>query len=204
VYSGNAPYLFANEADLRAFDVMSNAETTQTSWESWGGFSSWEDYAGEAYMLDKPSSWKSLQGDVRASFSGRMIGGCLDVLSVLIGTRFAPVEAFIEKYKQDGFIWAIESAEMSAANIYRALWQMRECGWFRYCNGIVYGRPDGYKDTQDFTLIDALRQGLGGLNVPIIFDADIGHIPPQMQIVNGAMGKVEFADGKATVRQLLK
>jgi len=78
---------------------------------------------------------------------------------------------------------------------------MRECGWFRYCNGIIYGRPDGYNDKRDFTLIDALEQGLGSLNVPVIYDADIGHIPPQMQIVNGAIGKVEFVDGKATVRQ---
>jgi muramoyltetrapeptide carboxypeptidase LdcA involved in peptidoglycan recycling len=53
-------------------------------------------------------------------------------------------------------------------------------------------------------LLDALRQGLGGLNVPIIYDADIGHIPPQLQIINGAMGVVEFADGKATVRQTLR
>jgi muramoyltetrapeptide carboxypeptidase LdcA involved in peptidoglycan recycling len=81
---------------------------------------------------------------------------------------------------------------------------MRECGWFRYCSGIIFGRPDGYKDTQDFALTDALRQGLDGLNVPIIYDADIGHIPPQIQIVNGSMGEVEFADGKATVRQILK
>jgi len=131
-----------------------------------------------------------------------MIGGCLDVISILVGTRFAPIDAFIDRYEKDGFIWALESAEMSAANIYRAFWQLRECGWFRNCNGIIFGRPDGYKDTQNFTLTDALQQGLGGLDVPIIYDADIGHIPPQMQIVNGAMGVVEFADGKATVRQI--
>jgi muramoyltetrapeptide carboxypeptidase LdcA involved in peptidoglycan recycling len=49
-----------------------------------------------------------------------------------------------------------------------------------------------------------LGQGVGGLNVPVIYDADIGHIPPQMQIVNGAYGKVEFADGRATVTQELR
>jgi muramoyltetrapeptide carboxypeptidase LdcA involved in peptidoglycan recycling len=202
--SMNMGYAQIHATDLRAFDVMSNIETTQASWDTWGGFSSWEDFTGETYVLDKPSSWKSLQGDSRVTFGGRMIGGCLDVVSILIGTRFAPAPSFIEKYKHDGFIWTLESAEMSAANIYRALWQMRECGWFRYCNGVIFGRPDGYKDTQDFTLTDALRQGLDGLNVPIIYDADIGHIPPQMQIVNGALGEVDFTNGKATVRQTLK
>jgi len=46
-----------------------------------------------------------------------------------------------------------------------------------------------------------LKQGLGSLNVPVIYDADIGHTPPQMQIINGSIGKVEFADGKATIWQ---
>jgi len=49
--------------------------------------------------------------------------------------------------------------------------------------------------------VDALEQVLGGLNIPVIYDMDIGHIPPQMKIVNGAIGKVEFNKGQATVYQ---
>jgi muramoyltetrapeptide carboxypeptidase LdcA involved in peptidoglycan recycling len=130
-----------------------------------------------------------------------MIGGCMDTLCKLLGTRFAPVESFLDKYKQYGFIWTLESCEMAAPDIYRTFWQMRECGWFRYCNGMIIGRPDGYKDKYDFYLFDALKQDIGNLNIPVIYDADIGHIPPQIQIVNGAIGKVEFVDGKATIRQ---
>jgi muramoyltetrapeptide carboxypeptidase LdcA involved in peptidoglycan recycling len=78
---------------------------------------------------------------------------------------------------------------------------MCECGWFKHCNGIIIGRPDGYKDKLDFTIVDALMQSLGGLSVPVLYDADIGHIPPQMQIVNGAIGKVDFVEGKATLNQ---
>ena len=133
-----------------------------------------------------------------------MIGGCMDTLCKLLGTRFAPIDVFLDKYRHDGFIWTLESCEMNAADIYRTLWQICESGWFKYCNGVIIGRPDGYKDTHDFTLIDALKQGIGDVNVPVLYDADIGHIPPQMQIVNGAIGKVEFADGKATVWQSLK
>lgn len=199
----NMGFARIHESDLRAFDVMSNTVTEQKSWDTWGGYTDWNDFTKEIYRLDKPSLWKSLQGDDRVSFSGMMIGGCMDTLSVLLGTRFAPVEAFLNKYKKHGFIWTLESCEMEAPEIYRAFWQMRESGWFKYCNGIIVGRPDGYKDKRDFTLIDALNQGLGDLNVPVFYDADIGHIPPQMQIVNGAVGKVEFADGKATVRQEL-
>ena len=40
---------------------------------------------------------------------GRTIGGCLDVLIALVGTRFDKTKSFIEKYKEDGFIWYLES-----------------------------------------------------------------------------------------------
>ncbi|MGI5900675.1 MAG: S66 family peptidase [Christensenellales bacterium] len=197
----NMGYARIHEADLRVFDVMSNLETEQKSWDTWGGYSSWDDFTQEVYKLDNTSSWKSLQGDTHVSFKGRMIGGCMDTLCKLLGTRFAPVDVFLDRYKNEGIVWTLESCEMAAPDIYRTLWQMREAGWFKCCNGIIIGRPDGYKDKRDFTLIDALEQGLGCLDVPVIYDADIGHVPPQMQIVNGSIGRVEFSNGKATVRQ---
>lgn len=190
-----------HESDLRAFDVMSNEKTEQKSWESYGGYTSWDDFSKEVYNLDKPSEWKSLNNSDKVSFHGIMIGGCMDVLCKLLGTRFAPVNDFLEKYKNYGFIWTLESCEMAAPDIYRTLWQMCECGWFKYCNGIILGRPDGYRDKRDFTLIDAYEQSIGKLNVPVIYNADIGHIPPQMQIVNGALGTVIYGCEKAVVTQ---
>ena len=128
----------------------------------------------------------------------------MDVICKLIGTYFAPIEQFIEKYKNDGFVWALESCEMNSADIYRTLWQMRECGWFKYCNGIIIGRPDGYEETIGFTLQDALLQSFGGMNVPVIYDADIGHIPPQLQIINGSFGTVDYSNSKMKFTQICK
>jgi len=199
--SMNMGYARIHDTDMRLFDVISNKKSTQKSWDTWGGFTSWEDFKVDVYTLDKSSIWKSLNGEKRISFSGMMIGGCMDTLCKLLGTRFAPVDSFLNKYKERGFIWTLESAEMASPDIYRTFWQMCESGWFNYCNGIIFGRPDGYKDKRDFSLVDALKQGLGNLNIPVIYDADIGHIPPQMQIINGAIGTVDFVDGKATVQQ---
>ena len=197
----NMGFASIHEADLRVFEVMSNIKTTQKSSDFWGGFTSWNDFSKEVYNLDKPSVWKSLHGESRIYFEGMMLGGCMDTLCKLLSTRFAPVNEFLEKYKQHGFIWTLESCEMASPDIYRTLWQMRECSWFKHCKGIIIGRPDGYSDKRDLGLIDALDQGLGGLSVPVLYDADIGHLPPQMQILNGAYGKVEFSDGKAVVVQ---
>jgi muramoyltetrapeptide carboxypeptidase LdcA involved in peptidoglycan recycling len=120
----NMGYQKIHEADLRAFEVMSNTKTSQKSWDTWGGWTSWDDFSQEVYTLNNPSQWKSLQDDKSVTFSGRIIGGCMDVLCKLLGTRFAPIETFLEKYKNDGFIWTLESCEIASPDIYRTFWQI--------------------------------------------------------------------------------
>jgi muramoyltetrapeptide carboxypeptidase LdcA involved in peptidoglycan recycling len=80
---------------------------------------------------------------------------------------------------------------------------MRECGWFEHCEGVLYGRVCGYEERGGFTLEDALSNVFAPIGIPVVYDADIGHTPPQMQVVNGALGKASYSDGKATVWQEL-
>ena len=42
------------------------------------------------------------------------------------------------------------------------------------------------------------------LQIPIIYDIDCGHVPPQITFVNGAYGVVEVEDGKGTIVQYFK
>jgi muramoyltetrapeptide carboxypeptidase LdcA involved in peptidoglycan recycling len=183
--------------DLTVFEAMSNNEIIQRSSDSFVYF--------DETQKTETTVWKALDGKESHTFEGRMIGGCMDVLCNLIGTRFTPVPDFLDKYKNDGFIWTLESNELWTGKIYRTLWQMRENGWFEYCNGIVLGRPGNLADDDDFpddfTLLDALNSGLADLSIPVIYDADIGHTTPRIQVINGAYGKVEYHNGKAVVTQ---
>lgn len=197
----NMGFKTIHETDLVVFEAMKNDAFVQVNPLHYGCFISFDDISAEAYHLDIENRYKILYKEDKVRFSGRMIGGCMDVICKLIGTRFAPVNNFIEENKKEGLIWTLESCEMTAADIYRTLWQMRECGWFRHCSGILIGRPAGYSDTGDFTLRDALSQSFDGLNIPVIYDADIGHVPPQIQIINGSLGLVEYCDGKIKLTQ---
>ena len=38
-------------------------------------------------------------------FEGRMLGGCIDILSLICGTKYDKVKEFNEKYKEDGIVW---------------------------------------------------------------------------------------------------
>lgn len=199
----NMGYARIHESDLMAIKAMSADCITQESAPFWGDYSDWN-ISKDIYSFVNESKWKSLNKESQYSFEGRMIGGCMDTICKLIGTQFAPMNLFLDRYKNDGFIWTLESCEMSAADIYRTLWQMRESGWFRYCRGVLYGRPAGYSDTSGFMLTDALEHGLGDLQVPVIYDVDIGHVPPQIQIINGSYGRVVFKDSRAVVTQEIK
>ena len=42
------------------------------------------------------------------------------------------------------------------------------------------------------------------LQIPIVYDIDCGHVPPQITFVNGAYGVVEVEEGKGIVVQYFK
>jgi len=149
---------------------------------------------------DTLTRWEILGPSSSERFSGRIIGGCLDTISILIGTKFAPVEQFSNNYCYDiGLIWYLESCEMNAADIYRYLWQMKECGWFNNTKGILMGRAGGYSHSKNFELKDALEEVFGQLHIPVIFNVDIGHVAPQITMINGALAEVYCSDGKGEI-----
>ena len=115
----------------------------------------------------------------------------LDVLTLLLGTKYDKVQAFTERYKEDGIIWFIEACDLNVMGIRRALWQMEQAGWFGHVKGFLIGRP--YCNGEEFLGLDqyeAVTGILGKYNVPIIMDLDIGHIPPAMPLICGSYAKV--------------
>lgn len=147
----------------------------------------------EGYQRDKPVSWKSLES---IKIKGRMLGGCLDVLLNLVGTRFDFVGNFVEKYKKDGIVWYLESFSLDAESITRGLWQLREAGWFEHTKGFVFGRPCFFESYLGYTYEEAVEAVLGQIGKPIIYNADIGHKAPQFTVVNGAVMTWEYEKEK--------
>ncbi len=158
----------------------------------------------EGYYLDTPVYWKILNQEKEVSFKGRIIGGCIDIITELFGTRFDKTKEFIEKYKGDGIIWYFDNCELSMEDMVRTLWKFKDNGWFQYTTGIILGRSATSYSNMGITLEDALNRVLGDLDLPIIIDADIGHVPPRMTIINGAYTMVYCKDGKGTLEFQLK
>ncbi|MBQ6602661.1 MAG: LD-carboxypeptidase [Eubacterium sp.] len=144
-------------------------------------------------------------GRTDASVSGRLIGGCLDCLQTLCGTKFDKAPEFAEKYKDDGILWFIESCDLNPMGIRRALWQLDAAGWFAHVSGFLIGRAYHFDD--DFAGMNRINAVTGILEkykVPIFMDVDIGHLPPQMPIVSGACAKVRAESGRLTLKTILQ
>ena len=183
-----------HKSQFNFFDIVSGELLVQHS------FDLYEDNKKErvkSYALSKEVYWEALNGNCK--FSGRLIGGCIDVLRNLLGTRFDYTKEFVERYKDDGIVWYFDNFALGCEDFYLTLFQMREAGWFNYVKGIVVGRvmySSGFYD--DFKYQDALLKIFGDL--PIIFNADIGHVCPKMTLINGALVNVECSDGKGSIK----
>ena len=71
------------------------------------------------------------------ALEGRFLGGCMDCLVNLLGTKYDKTVEFIETYKKDGIIWFLESCDLNVMSIRRAMWQMEHAGWFQYSKGFL-------------------------------------------------------------------
>ena len=156
------------------------------------------------YRLTEKVVYKDLYNNSeKVEFKGNLIGGCMDVLKVIIGTPMDNTKNFCDAF-EEGMIWYLENCEMSVTDLKRTLWQMKMAGWFENANGFIFGRTNVRDTIDDFSYEDALHDILDDLNVPVIYDADFGHVAPQWTLVNGAYAEFEYEEGKATLKQLIR
>ena len=138
--------------------------------------------------------------ETEVQFEGRLIGGCMDCLVNLLGTKYDDVNGFSERYKEDGIIWFIESCELNVMAIRRAIWQMKNAGWFAHVKGFLIGRPLVFgQDFMGLNQYNAVVDLLKEYQVPILMDLDIGHLAPMMPMVSGAYAKVKVKGNDITI-----
>ena len=150
-------------------------------------------------IFTEPVQWKNITGENKIEIQGRMIGGCLDCIQRFFGTKYDNIKQYIEKYKKDGIIWYLETFEMNSPGLSGILWQMKNSGYFDNVKGIIFGRPLAFRQDYDITFEEAIKEVIGDLNIPIICGADIGHVGPQMAIVNGGIMKIISENGKGII-----
>ena len=147
------------------------------------------------FNLTEDVKYHVLSKNKKFKVEGRVLAGCLDVLVGLCGTKFDNVKEFNNKYKDDGVIWFVESCDLNILSQLRAFWQLKNAGWFDCAKAIIIGRPKNKEKLFGVNYKTANYSELKSLNIPVLIDADFGHLSPIFPIVNGGYAKVEYKDG---------
>lgn len=193
-----------DETTAKWIDVLSTKSGDEISQVSSAYYQkSWDhtDPSPVVFHLTETTEWKMIATNA-VKIRGRLLGGCIDVIHHLAGTPYGNIQAFREQYiPNEPVIWFLENCEMSIAELKRSMTQMKYAGWFENCAGILFGRSSANHSTEGYTAEKMYRDLENELGIPIIYDVDCGHLPPQIIFVNGAYAEVEFHNGKGKVTQ---
>ena len=161
--------------------------------------------------LTEKVEWKILNNENSVAFSnsvkvkGRLLAGCFDLISELAGTKYDGIPEFAEKYKDDGIIFCFDNCEISLEEVIRTLWKFNELGYFKYAKAVIFGRNGSGVNSAIYTMEECLKDSvLANLNIPIIYDADISHKSPCLNLINGAIATFCASGGKAKINFELK
>ena len=196
VNAGSYDQTILHESLKNNIEIIKGNIVSQNSFEL---YEAQRDEKIDGYNLSEKVYWETLNGEV--NIKGRIIGGCLDSLRLLLGTEFDYTKQFVEKYKEDGFIWYFDIYSMSSEEVYCTLFQMKQAGWFENLKGIIVGRVL-YKEEYCTTYQEALKRIFD--DIPLIYNADIGHVSPKMTIINGTLAQVKAKNGKGKISFELK
>ncbi|GAB3095948.1 S66 family peptidase [Isoptericola nanjingensis] len=171
--------------------------------------SGWDDYENEpevsTWTLDAAGSWLRLDGEdpgAPVDVQGRLIGGCLETVSLLAGTPYGDVARFAAEHAPEGLVVYLDILEWEALEVGRALWAMRHAGWFDAARAVLVSRTHA-PDSDGFTQRDAVRDALGDLGIPLLADVECGHVPPYLALVNGALARVQHGPEESVITQRL-
>ena len=188
-----------------AYNLLTNETLTINSYELYEKESlRSEDNLFARYNLTEPSI-KTKVPNEDFCFSGRLLGGCLDILTLFPGTKFDKVNEFIDRYQNDGIIWFLEACDLNVMGIRRAFDFLDNAGWFKNCRGFIIGRPlNGNEEIFGIDKYGAVEEVIRKYNVPVIYDMDLGHIAESVPLINGSYATVKTKGNHIKIEMELK
>lgn len=128
--------------------------------------------------------------------TGRLVGGNLELVSSLIGTRY--------EIDTRGAILFLEEVDERTFEIDRMLTQLRRAGKLDQAAGIVIGEfvdCDPLDQSWFRSLDEVLDNNLGGLKIPVLYGLTIGHTNDQLTLPLGVMATLNADAGTLEITE---
>ena len=151
------------------------------------------------YRLTQPKIIQAIDYD--GPIRGTLLGGCLDCLVCLCGTEYDKVKEFNASHPE-GVLWFLESCDLNAISIRRALFQLKAAGWFENARGFLIGRPLHREEVFGTTPLQSFADLLGDLGIPLLYSVDLGHVPPSLPLLSGAYAEAKLVEGNIVIDYL--
>jgi competence ComEA-like helix-hairpin-helix protein len=149
-------------------------------------------------ILDKDNVWNNINGNVDET--GTLIGGCIECLKDIIGTKYDNTKEFIKKH--DNIIWYFDVFSMTSEGLYNTLIQFRDAGWFSNTKAILIGKVCFPNTFVDMSYEELIKKALPDMK--IIYNFDVGHVKPSFTMINGANVRIVSNENEGYLEYLDK
>jgi muramoyltetrapeptide carboxypeptidase len=141
------------------------------------------------------TGWLWLKGSQSEPSEGMLIGGCLESLQHLRGTRFWP------DWERAIFFFETSEAKPSPATVDGILMDYDNMGVLGKLNGLLVGRPMGYSDAEKEQLAEVILERTRGYSFPIVMNLDFGHTAPQLTLPIGCKARIDVKNQKLEITE---
>jgi len=157
-------------------------------------FLEWSDEANSKIarkMTKDEKGFELLQG--RGAAKGRLLGGCIDVFPMIMGTKIWP-----DVKEWENVILFLETSEAcpSPNEVKYILRGMAAQGIINRISGIVFGKPQDEKYYEEYkqVLLQVVNKECRRQDMPILYNVNFGHTAPICILPYGIMAEIDCAD----------
>lgn len=185
---------FTRDAVMRAISTanpIGDVSASSTWTDEFLDWSTGEDLT-RARTSRLATGWRWLR---RGSATGPLIGGCLESLQHLRGTRYWP--------DLTGAIFLLETSEgkPSPMDVDALLMDLENMGVFARISGIVLARPYGYGEAEKDRLFEVVIERTEAFGFPILADVDCGHTTPMLTLPLGCAAMLDADENRFAITE---
>jgi len=142
-------------------------------------------------MTKDDKGFELLQG--KGTVQGRLLGGCIDVFPMIIGTKIWPV---LDEWDNIMLFLETSEEEPSPNAVKYILRGMGAQGIFSRISSIVFGKPMNEKYYEEYkqVLLQVVAKECGKPDLPILYNVNFGHTAPMCVLPYGVKAEIDCAN----------
>ena len=154
-------------------------------------FVEWSDKAKSQMpraMTEDKKGYELLQGT--GTVQGRLLGGCVDVLPMLVGTEIWPTR----EHWRDSILFLETSEERPEPNSVKYILRgLAAQGILDCAGGIIFAKPynEKFYDEYKQVLLQVVKDECGRSDMPIMYNVNFGHTAPMCVLPYGAALEID-------------